>query len=377
MTQTDVHVSILAATDYDAVSENRLVELLAPLGGMERFVEKGQSVLLKPNLLSNHPPEDAVTTHPELVRAVVRLVRRCGGTPVIADSPANVVKLEQVWMRTGFSALAREENVPLIPLERDGTVSHSHGGMELSVAKAVLDADMVINLPKVKTHVLTTLTAGVKNLYGCIPGFQKMFLHKAFPDPSAFGEMVLAIHDRIRPALTIADGVVAMEGNGPSGGRPFPLGILAASTDAPSLDLALCRILGVDPKAVPYLRAYLRGNPGATDGISYPLLGPSDVMPAGFALPGYWRMRMMPSWIVRLLRPFVWLRPAFGPECVACGRCLRACPAEALTLQPGERPVLNASRCIECCCCHEACPARAITMHQSPLMDFVRRGKLP
>ena len=361
-------VAFEACRDYSDSLEDALHRLLAPLGGMAAFVQPGQSVLIKPNMLTDRAPDEAVTTHPEVVRAIVRAVRDCGGNPSVADSPASAAKLEQVWEKTGFRAMCEAEGVPLLNLERAGSLPFTVDGISFHVAKPVLEANVLISVPKVKTHTLTTLTAAVKNLYGTLPGYQKAQLHMAFPSPSEFGRMLRAISSKVRPALHIADGIIGMEGEGPAAGRPVALGFLAAATDAESLDLALCRLLGVSPAAVPYLdAAHFCETP----------LPPGFPEPLRFRVPSTLGARLIPAPLVRLLGRLIWIRPGISEKaCIQCGRCVKACPVKALALESGwAAPRLTPSKCIGCCCCHEICPEKAISMMQSPVVRLLRRGK--
>jgi uncharacterized protein (DUF362 family) len=368
-------VSIVKCADYARELPEALDKLLSHLGGITSFVKPGQSVVLKPNLLSDHTPDEAVTTHPELVRALIRTLKQRGVSPVVADSPANVVKLERVWERTGFSSMCAEEDVPLLNLEECGSTAFNVDGFSFSIAKPLLDADVIISVPKVKTHVLTVLTAAVKNMYGAVPGFQKTMLHKLHPTPSEFGALMAAIYEKIPPTLSIADAVYGMDGDGPSAGRTIHMGFLAASSDAVALDMTLCRILKIKPDAVPYLAPYLKGEEQRIINVAGE--NPDTVMPGSFRAPSTLRMRLIPRPLVRLLAPLVWIRPSISDKCVVCGRCVKACPVQALSITNGQKPVLDSGRCIGCCCCHEICPERAVAMAQSPFLAFVRKGKMP
>lgn len=371
-------VAIRRAADYTSGLESGIRDLLAPLGGIEAFVRAGQRVLLKPNLLSDRPPEQAVTTHPELVRAVIRLCRGAGATVVVADSPANVMKIERVWERTGLAQVCAETGAELINLERAGAVARAIGEFNLSIARPVAEADVVINLPKLKTHVLTTLTGAVKNLYGAVPGFQKTAWHRDYPDVRRFGRLVAAVAAAVRPALTIMDGIVAHHGDGPSGGAPYPLGLLLAARDPVALDAVVCRLLAIRPGAVPFLApaealglGTLRHETIRIDGPS-----PESLRPRGFRVPGTWRARLIPAGLVRALRRWIWIRPMFTTACRRCGLCVKACPNQALALAAeASAPGLDPARCIECCCCHEVCPYHAIVMTQSPLLTAARGGR--
>lgn len=372
-------VSLAPCPSYEpTVVRDAVTAVLAPLGGIESIVQPGQTVLLKPNLLTDRTPDQAVTTHPEVARTVIRLVKGRGATVRVGDSPASVVKLESVWDRTGFTALCREEDVELVNIEKEGSRTFDVDGCRFSLANAVLNADVVINLPKVKTHVLTVLTAAVKNLYGIVPGPQKTILHKHYPKPAEFGKLIAAIYRTCPPALSIADGVLGMEGDGPSAGRPIALGFLAASTSALALDLILCRLLGIDPKRVPYLPPLL-ARPDSPDPERIETVGPAlkALAPHRFSRPSGLPARLLPRALVTLLDPLLWVRPLITDACVACGQCAKACPTQALTQPAGQHPDFDPLRCIGCCCCHEVCPAHAIDLTQSRLLRLMRGGSPP
>jgi uncharacterized protein (DUF362 family)/Pyruvate/2-oxoacid:ferredoxin oxidoreductase delta subunit len=368
-------VSLVRCADYAPHTMAAAVAAaLAPLGGWSAFARPGQSALIKPNLLTDRAPEDGVTTHPELARAVIRALKQVGARPWVADSPNSVTKLEKVWRKTGFQALCAEENVPLVNLEKAGAVQVRSGGYAFTVAKPVLEADVIVNLPKVKTHVLTILTAGVKNMYGTVPGFYKTLLHKTYPRPRRFGRLVLEICRKTRPALTLADAVVGMDGDGPSGGAPCAMGFLAAAADPVALDMVLCRILGIRPQVVPYLRPCL--GKGRTPYAQTTGEDPDALLTRPVRVPSTFRGQMIPGPLIKLIGRALWIRPSFSDACVRCGRCVAACPAAALSLpERGGTPALQGRLCVGCCCCHEVCPARAVTMRPSPLLALTRGGR--
>jgi len=356
-----------------------MTELLSRIGGIETFVKPHQSVLIKPNLLTDREPAEAVTTHPEVVRALIHVLKELGAESSVADSPASAVKLERVWERTGFASMCSEESVPLINMEKAGSVGFDVGGYSFTIAKPILEADVIINVPKVKTHVLTIFTAAVKNMYGGVPGFAKTHLHKMHPTPSDFGRLLTEIYGTRRPNLNIADAIQGMEGDGPGAGRPAQLGFLAASSDAVALDLTLCRILGINPVIVPYLRQFLECDRIRGEWETIRIVGadPDDLAPGSFRVPSTLRSRLIPGCVVSMLRPFIWFRPSMSDDCMSCGLCVKACPVTALTLERKQEPVLDPRKCIGCCCCHEICPEKAVSMMQSPLLNVIRRGKTP
>jgi len=374
-------VALSACPDYNPANVQAAVaKLLADLGGLAAWVRPGQTVLLKPNLLSARTPEQAVTTHPEVVRALIRMVKAVGGCPIVADSACNAIQIERVWEKTGFKAMCSEESVPLINLEKSSSVQFNRAGIVYSVAKPVLEADLVINMPKLKTHMLTVLTNAVKNIYGTLPGFQKTILHKQYPTPDLFCAFLAALYARVKPGLTISDAVVAMAGNGPMSGDLVPLGFLAGSTDGVALDAAMCHILKIALNKVPYLGLLQQAGVGTADwsriemigNVPLPLQGPPFRVPITASL-----LNRIPIWLVQVLAPYVWIRPSFTARCVRCGLCIKACPVKALRMSEESGPVLTPSACIGCCCCHEVCAQRAVEMTQSFLLNLRKRGKLP
>lgn len=372
-------VVVTKCAEYGPDVQAAVDRLLSELGGMAAFVKPGQKVLIKPNLLSNRPPEQAITTHPDVLRAIIRQVKAVGGVPSVADSPHSVFKIERVWEDTGIAAVCREEGALLINLEKAGSVPISMHGFEFGIAKPVLDADVVINLPKVKTHMLTILTCAVKNLYGTIPGNQKTMLHRKNPDVATFARLLSAICIKVRPALSLCDGVLGMDGPGPSAGRPVRLGFLAASPDPFALDRGVCRILRIPERSVPYLKydpEPVVASRGASEELCFVGTTQDELRIERFALPSSMLTRFIPAGLVRLLGRFVWMRPFMNEHCVGCGLCVKACPVNALKIEPGaSRPTLDAPRCIECCCCHEVCPYKAIEMRERRFFWTRIRGK--
>lgn len=359
--------SLRACRAYDGTLPAALEALLADLGGWERFVRPGMRVLVKPNLLTDRPPSAGVTTHPALLSAVVRRLQALGAAVAVGDSPASAVQLDRVWERTGTAAACTALDVPLLGFERRGSRAVIRDGFHFQIAADALDADLIVNLPKVKTHNLTLLTAAVKNLFGTLPGYQKALRHKEFPHPLRFGRYLRALVTALPPVLSIADAVVGMQGDGPSNGDPVALGFLAAAGDPVTLDLALCRALRIPAARVPYLVADVAAGRDRALTLAGTPLAELDLPP--FRLPPTALLRLVPTWAVRLAAPLVWVRPRFNELCSRCGRCVAACPKQALALDPhGKSPVLRGRRCIGCCCCHEVCPVHAIRMRQSPLL---------
>ncbi len=291
-------VSLIRATSYESEAlRASLVTLLEPLGGMSTFVKPGNRVLLKPNLLTGSRPTKECTTRRELVYEVAQMVIEAGGKPFLGDSPA-FGSAKGVAEANGYLPLLEELNIPIIEFhgKRYQTVNEDFNNLRL--CKEAMEADVVINLPKVKSHMQLTLTMGVKNLFGCVPGKMKAWWHmEAGKDANRFGEMLVETARAINPNLTILDGIIGHEGNGPSNGEPRQLGILAAASDIFALDRAMIEILNVPPEQVPTVAASQRlGVCPELAAIEFPHLNPDllkiedwqlpdKLMPIDFGMP--------------------------------------------------------------------------------------------
>jgi uncharacterized protein (DUF362 family)/Pyruvate/2-oxoacid:ferredoxin oxidoreductase delta subunit len=327
-------------------------------------VKAGSHVLLKPNLLYGKPPEKAVTTHPSVIRGMIQIVREAGGVPFIGDSPS-VGSLMRTAEKAGIKAVADELKCPLVEFNRPVLPSKGGGKVfkQIEIDQAVLDADVVINLPKWKTHAQMLLTLGVKNLFGCIPGPRKPLWHlKAGNDRRIFAQILFDVYQLIQPSLTVLDGIVGMEGNGPNNGHPIPIGLILASGDALSIDLVVCDLLGISRGAIPTNQIGVEngtgkdsieivGEPTETSKISSFKLPP----PFGVSwnLPGFMRKAFKNA-----LTSKPWINDLL---CKGCGLCTEICPLKALT-KKGKSLAFNYEECIRCFCCQEVCPEGAISI---------------
>ena len=282
-----VAVSLLQATTYDVdILEQQLCNLLAPIGGMAAYVQPGQRVLLKPNLLTGARPTKECTTRPELVYCVAKLVQAAGGKPFLGDSPA-FGSAHGVAKANGLLQRAQKLDLPIVELHgrRYNLEPQDSNFDNLLLSKEAMEADVVINLPKVKSHVQLTLTLGVKNLFGCVPGKMKAWWHmEAGKDRQRFAQMLVETAQAIDPDLTILDGIMGHEGNGPSGGEPRQLGVLGASQNVYALDRAMLDVLQVDPTQIPTVAASQRLGL-CPDNIEFVLQSPSELCIDDWQLP--------------------------------------------------------------------------------------------
>ena len=351
------------------------------VGGMGAFVRPGERILLKPNLLSAKEPERHITTHPEVVRALIRLVREAGATPLLGDSPGGAIKgVARVWEKTGMKKLADEEHVELVNFETIGAIEvniHHPTIKSIHVSKAVLDCDGIINIPKLKTHGLMIFTGCVKNLFGIIPGLRKAEYHKLAPFPDEFGhllgEIYIFVKDRIR--LNLVDGIVGMEGNGPSSGELRKMDVIVAGTDGVAVDTAITSMLGFKPKRIEPFEYLRKKKAGEDDLAKIEALGDrGSINIQKFKFPANWYLGLLPKFLVRLLAKFIWMKPLIVQEkCTNCMMCVNSCPVKTITVEPGKKPVVKWDGCISCLCCHELCVYNAIDLKSSPLAKILIR----
>lgn len=285
-TQTP-YVSLIRAQSYERqLLQDALETLLEPLGGIAAFVKPGDRVLLKPNLLTGARPGKECTTRAELVYCVAQMVQAVGGKPFLGDSPA-FGSAKGVAEANGYLPLIEELNLPIVDFHGKRYQTAGDTFNHLLLCKEAMEADVVINLPKVKSHMQLTLTLGVKNLFGCVPGKMKAWWHmEAGKDANRFGQMLVETARAINPNLTILDGIIGHEGNGPSGGEPRHLGILGASPDVFALDRAMVEILNVAPDLVPTIAAQARlGRGPELAGMHFPHLQPAELQIHDWKLP--------------------------------------------------------------------------------------------
>ena len=335
------------------------------LGGISSFIKKGERVLLKPNLLSAKPVEKAVTTHPAVIEAVIRLVKDAGGTPFIGDSPG-IGSAAQVAAKSGIKEVADRYGVEIVNLSDGIQVENSKGKVfkRFDVSKTAFEADAIINIPKLKTHAMMTLTLGVKNIFGCVPGKRKVSWHfEAGHDKMAFAKMLVEFYQMLSPRLTILDGIIGMEGDGPGSGIPRDMGIIAASSDAVAMDVIVSRMVGLEPDELPTTKAAMELGIGETDPEKIELIGDAVGMVfEDFILPETTEPRFvswLPSFVKKQMDKAFTSRPAVKHDrCRLCNICVTYCPPQVMEITDKLR--INYDDCIRCYCCHELCPEGAI-----------------
>jgi uncharacterized protein (DUF362 family)/Pyruvate/2-oxoacid:ferredoxin oxidoreductase delta subunit len=355
--------------DYDAAALAAVVRALLDGSGM-RPIERGMRVLVKPNFLAPAAPERAMTTHPLVLRAAVEYAIARGGRVTVADSPGRG-SFEALLHKGGYAQALAGLDVLVKPFRDTVRVDVGEPFGRIELAREAVEADLVVNLPKLKTHTMMLLTLGVKNLFGCVVGLAKPEWHmRSGIDRGLFARLLVQIHRTVNPAVTLVDGILAMEGEGPGrSGTPRHLGLLVAGASAFAVDAAICRLLGVPPEELPTHAAALAG--GLIAGV--PEIRGDFLPVSGFRLPVLAPLTFGPRRLQRLMRRHLVQRPeAIRGRCRLCGECWRCCPAKAITPY-AETVGFDYDRCIRCYCCIEMCPHAALKTAETPAGRAARK----
>ncbi len=362
---------------YDAVEK-----AVGLIGGFEKFIKKGDRVVIKPNLVSKKKPEEAVTTNPELLNAVIRLAQKAGGNVTIAESPGgmyNTAALKGVYSVCGVDEAIKGTNAVLNFDTSFTEVNFPEGKTikNIPIIDPILNADVIISLPKLKTHAMTSYTGAVKNLFGTIPGTYKAELHFRLDDRTAFCSMLVDLHECVKPTLSIMDGVWGMEGNGPTAGQNRHIGLVMASENAHAMDLAACHIIDYKPFEVDTVREAIERGLTVESADKLEILG-EEIEPLvikDFIKPeshfNLLKLVSLPAsinaWVVNALAS----KPKIKyDECIKCGECARCCPPKAIDMSKG-KPVIDEKKCIKCFCCQELCPKKAVKIKRPLLNRFM------
>ncbi len=359
-------VHLAPCQDYNLHAVRAAVrQCVAALGDLEDLLRPGAHLLVKPNLLRPYPPEQAVTTHPAVVQAVLELIAEAGATAIVADLPTyaladashelfEITGLKNACVSTGAQyALISEGGYQPIRVERPLRLREFWG------AKWVTQLDGVISLPKLKNHHEARMTCALKNMFGACAPRHRMRVHR-FGGGRQFSEALADVCVALRASVTIADAIIGMEGDGPTVGEPRRIGLLAASRDPVALDTVAADLIGLEPERVRLISAAAEKGAGEAQLDKIELTGAD---PADFRL----EFKPSPSF-------FRWLPPALGQfapqvvrtepvvlsdHCDGCGACVEPCPTGAMSLANGVA-CIDDDLCIHCFACQRACPRHAL-----------------
>lgn len=343
------------------------------MGGIENLVKPGMRVALKPNLLLAKKPDDAATTHPAVIQALAALVQKAGGLVSIVESPGgpyNLSSLKHVYAVTEMDKAADETGALLnfdLRVEKidnpDALIVKS-----LKILKPLHDADLIINVAKLKTHRMMVYTGAIKNMFGSIAGLEKTDYHLRLDQYDRFADCLIDIYLATRPQINIIDSIIAMEGEGPSSGVPKYLGVLIGSQSGFAADLAALKLINVDYRQIPVMKRAEERKLFTADEVAFEGVDISSVQCEDFDVPalaysGSKRVggRFL-AFVEKVFRP----NPEIIREkCIGCGKCMEVCPPKTIHKGEDNKAVIDYDKCISCFCCHEFCPEKAVRIKKN------------
>jgi Uncharacterized conserved protein len=397
-------VSVARCENYDRDNVCAAVrQAIDNIGGLGAFISPGQKVFLKFNMLDGSSPEKCVTTHPEVVYAVAKLLKDNGCKVLMGDSPGsglmyNKGTLRKAYAVCGYDKIASTLDIPLNydTGYRNVSAPESRTMKLFPIINPALDSDAVVVVSKAKTHTLTCLSGAAKNIFGVIPGIEKPAYHANLPDSNDFGRMIIDLNNVVKPKLQFMDAIIGMEGDGPHNGSPRKISAILASDDCGAIDVATCKLMSIEPMRVSTIRAAIecgclredlsdvcftgegieemavedyklpstytgQGNVGASSK-KLPWLNLSLAKETGQGVTG---TSSKSSGIGYQLANEYRLKPVIhANRCISCMKCVRSCPVRTIGIV-NKKPIINYKKCIKCYCCHEMCDTHAISLERS------------
>jgi uncharacterized protein (DUF362 family)/Pyruvate/2-oxoacid:ferredoxin oxidoreductase delta subunit len=363
-------VSVMSCDSYDIDRLEEIIEQqFCEFEAEKPIIKKGDTVVIKPNLVIRRRPDEATTTHPEFVAAIIRAVKRRGATAVIAESPGGPytkAALRSIYADTGMTGIAEREGAQLnFDIGFEPVKSNAgHVVSSFDIISPIVHADAVISAAKLKTHGQMTYSGAVKNLFGSLPGLMKPEFHYRFPEKPAFASMIVDLCETVSPTISFIDGIVGMEGNGPTGGSPKKLGLVFAGTNPHALDLVACSFIGFGPDKIPTLAEAARRGLCPADISELEVTGDgANSKQVKFKAPDSISLDFvskLPKFLKEPIGKVLTPRPVIVKSgCIGCGKCAESCPQHTIEIKNGKAEI-NYSKCIKCYCCHEMCPKRTI-----------------
>jgi uncharacterized protein (DUF362 family)/NAD-dependent dihydropyrimidine dehydrogenase PreA subunit len=376
-------VALINCNSYDISEVRKAVSRgMELIGGAGSFVNPGEVIVLKVNLLVGEVPEKCVNTHPAVFRAVAELFASEGAILKYGDSPG-FGTTHAAAKKSGIADVAEEMNIEMADFKDGREIFYEEGlqNKKFFIANGILDSDGVISMPKLKTHALERFTGGIKNQFGCVVGMRKGEFHVKLPDATEFAKMLVDLNNFVRPRLYIMDGIMAMEGNGPRGGTPRQMNVLLFSTDPVALDATASRLINLNPLYVPTTLIGGKTGSGTFKEEDIEILGDKldnficmDFNVERIPVKTLKKNKMVSFMKNRLVsKPFI-----ISEKCTQCGTCVQSCPVDgkAVNWDNGDHtkpPVYDYKKCIRCYCCQEMCPESAIIL-KDPII--IKVGKI-
>ena len=359
-------VVVLRCENYDLNDVYTKIKwAIDELGGIESIIPKTKKVLLKPNLVVGVAPDKAVTTHPVVFEAVLKLMIENDYNVFYGDSPGigNPLKAAE---KAGLKKVADKYSIHFGDFSKGKTIElEGHATKKLEIVNAVFESDAIINLPKMKSHALQRITGAIKNPFGTVVGFNKAKMHGRFQNAYNFAEMLIDLDLYLNIDLHIMDGIVAMEGNGPRNGEPTPMNTILVSRDPVALDAVYCEMIDLEPTRLPTLLYGQKYGLGSYEDIEIIGEDVKSFINKDFDIPRD-AVKQTEKSKFNLVNKYVLRKPfILQNACQKCGICVEVCPLEekALSFKNGDKsnpPIYDYSKCIRCYCCQEMCPYKAI-----------------
>lgn len=377
----DNEVSIVRCDRYSD-SYAAVNSALEYIGGIKKFIKPGDKVTIKPNYVMKRTPEEAATTHPEFLHAVICLVEEAGGIVTVAESPGgayNAAVLKSVYTACGAYEAIKGTNAS-INLDCGYRDVHFKDGRTIryfSIIDPITEADVIISLPKLKTHAMTAYTGAVKNLFGVIPGTHKAEMHFRLKEREPFCSMLVDLCECVKPTLSIMDGIWGMEGNGPTSGTNRHIGLVLAAKNPHALDLAACKIIDYESYEVATVSEGIKRGliPDSADKLTVYGEKLDELVIKDFIKPeshfNLLKLLNLPDALNAKVENLLASRPKIDFRiCVGCGECARDCPPKAIDMK-NHRPIINKKACIRCFCCQELCPKHAVKIYRPVTNRFM------
>ena len=376
-------VALLRCEQYDLnLVKESIREALNLIDGFTS-ITPNHKVFIKLNCVGPFEADKAITTHPIFVQAVIQLVKEKTSHIVIGDNPATRDILSTL-KKNGIYSIIVQEQIPIVNGKESIVISSENYKIyqSFSVSKEMVDVDVMINLPKLKTHALTYMTCAQKNLFGLIYGLTKASWHVKASNPLQFGEALNDLYSAVLNAfkdksiIHICDGIWGLEGEGPSSsGIPKYAGVILASKDAVSLDRVACEVVGLNHQLlfVNQIANHRRLGVGNLNQIEIVGHSLTDFSELQFQAPKHpirvWAMRLVK---IKGFRNLLLEHPLIDDNrCIQCGECAKICPPKAMTIEKSAYPIVNPSICIRCWCCSEVCPKNAISQTKRPFLGRI------
>lgn len=369
-------VAVERAENYQIENVDRAINNAVDfIGGWEKYIKKGDKVLIKPNLLTAALPQKAVTTHPEVVRSVIKAVKKLGAKPFVADSPG-VSNVKKTAEKTGILQVCQEEKTPFIFWEKSKIYPCREGKFvkHFELADTISDFDKIISVAKMKTHVFMGVTGAVKNLFGCIVGTNKARFHLRMQKHADFAHVMVDLYYTVKPTLNIIDGISGMEGQGPMSGDIVNPKLVIVSEDGFAADLVMADKMGFNAENMPIAAAAIEEQ-RSVHLKDIEVVGSGKDIKFAFKRPHTYESMQdtyVPKFILKLGQNQLTSKPVINKNCIGCRRCEHHCPPKAINIKE-RRAVIDYHKCIRCYCCQELCEHQAVDLKDGWILALLKK----